>query len=529
MKSVLTAISSLVILLSLVLIQPATTTIMIKPSYAQNGSSSNTTSNDLSNTNNTTMSSSSSLSSSSSPTSSQNLSAEMKRIESSDNPVGIATLAYIWGYPLISMKRMTDFLTSPNVPTTPGRGPINTLIHVRDLTNASITEIVHPNVDTLYSIAYLDLTKGPLVFQVPLISDRYYTEQFTDAYSNSFRYIGTRTNVTSGGTYLITGPDWIGKVPNSMTQIKSPTNLMWIGGRLLVNGPEELPKVRALQDKFALTPLSMFKDKTRINPVGTTTTTTTIINTTKKEVPVSPQPSFIPKTGIKIFDEIGKDMVGNPPYQYDAGIVTKFKLIGIGPGLTPSTETANATIKQALQEGIEQGEKLIDYKTTHSSALVNGWSFNLNSGNFGTDYLLRAAIAKNSLNENIAEEALYPKAFVDGKGNTLTGTQKYVLHFDKNKIPPVKAFWSLTMYNSKAYLVDNPINRFAIGDRTPGLKYNPDGSLDIYIQHDNPGKEKESNWLPAPSDNFHLQLRMYIPEEIVLKGEYQIPPVQRVS
>jgi hypothetical protein len=135
-------------------------------------------------------------------------------------------------------------------------------------------------------------------------------------------------------------------------------------------------------------------------------------------------------------------------------------------------------------------KKLIDEKAKHSSELVNGWSFNLNSGYFGTDYLLRAAIAKNSLAENTAQEALYPKAFVDGKGDILSGTQKYVLHFDKDNIPPVKAFWSLIMYNSKAYFVDYPINRYALGDRTHGLKYNANGSLDIYIQHDSPGKDK---------------------------------------
>jgi hypothetical protein len=187
--------------------------------------------------------------------SSQDIAVELKRIENSDNPLDIATLAYIWGHPLISMKRMADFSTGPNLHASHDRGAINTLIHVRDLRNASNTALVHLNVDTLYTIAFSDLKKEPLVFEVPPIPDKYYIEQFIDAYSNSFKYIGSRTNVTSGGTYLITGPNWTGKVPNSMVQIKSPTNLVWIAGRLLVNGPYELPKVRVLQDKFALTHL----------------------------------------------------------------------------------------------------------------------------------------------------------------------------------------------------------------------------------------------------------------------------------
>jgi hypothetical protein len=359
--------------------------------------------------------------------------------------------------------------------------------------------------------------------------------QFTDAYTNYFFYIGTRTNITSGGSYLITGPNWNGTVPSGMTQIKSPTNLATIGGRILVNGPQDVSNVRALQDKFVLSPLSLFEDGTKNNTVDTTNTKTktTIMNTTKKEVPVSPQPSFIPKTGIKIFDEISKDMVDYPPYQYDADVIDKFKLIGIGPGLTSSSEeTANAnaiTIKQALQKGIEEGEKLIDEKVRNLGSVVNGWSFNLDTGNYGTDYLLRAAIAKTALGANIPQEALYPAVFVDNRGEQLTGSRNYVIHFDKDKIPPVNGFWSISIYNSKDYFVDNPINRYAIGDRTPGLKNNADGSLDIYIQHDSPEKAKESNWLPAPSDDkFSLILRLYIPQEVILKGQYQYPAVRIV-
>ena len=243
---------------------------------------------------------------------------------------------------------------------------------------------------------------------------------------------------------------------------------------------------------------------------------------------MSPQPSFIPSTGIKIFDEIGKDMIDNPPYQYDTEVIAKFKTIGIGSGLSPSV-TANETIKQALQTGIEQGEKLIDGKVNDLGTNINGWIINLNTGNYGSDYLLRAAVTKVLLGANVPQESVYPYTLVDSDGKNLSGTQKYVLHFDKNNLPPVDAFWSLSMYNSKKYFVDNQLNRFSIGDHTPGLKYNADGSLDIYIQHNSPDKDKESNWLPAPSDIFNLTLRMYIPHEIVLKGEYQIPAVQIVS
>ena len=451
--------------------------------------------------------------------SSGQLNEEMKKLATSDNPVDIATLAYIWGYPLVIKVRTYDYAISPNIPPGPLRGPVNTIAHARDLLDASYTDVVRPNQDTLYSVSYLDLMNKSLILQVPPMSDRYYVLQFTDAYTNSFKYIGTRTNVTSGGTYFITGPNWTGTVPSGMLQIKSPTNLAVLIARILVNGPTDVPNVRALQDKLSLSPISA----TEGSPIPVNTSVSK-----SEEIPVSSQPAFMPTTGAKIFDELGNDMIDNPQFQDDAGAVAKFEMIGIGPGLTPST-TKNETILKALEQGIIVGEKMIDEKIAHLGSVVNGWSFNLDTGNYGSDYLLRAAVAKTALGANAPEEALYPLTFVDNSGNNLTGSEKYVIHFDKDKIPPVEAFWSITMYNSKYGFVDNPINRYAIGDRTPGFKFNSDGSFDIYVQKDNPGKEKESNWLPATPDNFSLLLRLYIPKEIVLKGEYQYPQVQRVS
>jgi hypothetical protein len=451
--------------------------------------------------------------------SSGQLNEEMKKLATSDNPVDIATLAYIWGYPLVIKVRTYDYAMSPNIPPGPLRGPVNTIAHARDLLDASYTDVVRPNQDTLYSVSYLDLMNKSLILQVPPMSDRYYVLQFTDAYTNSFKYIGTRTNVTSGGTYFITGPNWTGTVPSGMLQIKSPTNLAVLIARILVNGPTDVPNVRALQDKLSLSPISA----TEGSPIPVNTSVSK-----SEEIPVSSQPAFMPTTGAKIFDELSNDMIDNPPFQDDAGAVAKFEMIGIGPGLTPST-TKNETILKALEQGIIVGEKMIDEKIAHLGSVVNGWSFNLDTGNYGSDYLLRAAVAKTALGANAPEEALYPLTFVDNSGNNLTGSEKYVIHFDKDKIPPVEAFWSITMYNSKYGFVDNPINRYAIGDRTPGFKFNSDGSFDIYVQKDNPGKEKESNWLPATPDNFSLLLRLYIPKEIVLKGEYQYPQVQRVS
>jgi hypothetical protein len=464
---------------------------------------------------------------SSSSLTSEELDKKMAEISTSNKPEDMATLAYIWGFPLVNVKRTIDFTTSPNIPEGPGRGPINTLNHFRVFPNANFTDIVRTNVDTLYSAGYYDLKNEPLVLQIPPISDRYYSLQFVDAYSNNFLYIGTRTNDTMGGTYLIAGPNWNGTVPSGMKEIASPSNDGVIAIRTLVNGPADVSTVHSIQDKFVLSPLSIFEGTS--SSANATSAVKESGSNASKEIPVAPDPALIPKTGIEIFDEISKDMADNPPPQLDSEMVAKFETIGIGPGKMPSVQVTNDTIRKAMENGIVEGEKLIDEKVRNVGTIVNGWSVNLEIGDYGTDYLLRAAVAKIGLFANSPEEAVYPVTTVDYQGQNLTGANKYVIHFDPGQTPPVNAFWSLTMYNNASYLVDNPIDRYAIGDRSPGLKYNKDGSLDIYIQHDSPGADKESNWLPSPSGDFSLQMRAYYPQESILNGDYQYPPIQRVG
>jgi hypothetical protein len=460
-----------------------------------------------------------------SSTATSDLDMKMQQLANSSNPTDIATLAYIYGFPLVSVIRTIDFTTSPNIPPGMGRGPMNTINNFKDFPNASFIDIVRPNVDTLYSAAYLDLTKEPLVLKVPAIADRYFSLQFIDAYSNNYDYIGSRLNDTEGGTYLVTGPNWQGTMPSEMKQIKSPSNSGAIGIRILVKSPDDVTNVNSIQDKFSLSPLSVLEGKAASNSTSTVGVTS---SNTSKEVPVAPDPALIPTTGITIYDEIGRDIANNSPPQNDSNTIAKFKTIGIGSGLTPS-QTANDTIMQALESGITNGEQLINEKVQNIGTVVNGWSVPLGFGDYGTHFLLRAGVAKYGLFGNSAVEAVYPTAFVDNQGQNLTGMHNYVIHFDRGQLPPVKAFWSLTLYNNKSYLADNLINRYAIGGLTPGLKNNTDGSLDIYIQHANPGKDKESNWLPSPAGDFSLNLRLYVPEESVLNGQYQYPPIEKVT
>ena len=268
------------------------------------------------------------------------------------------------------------FFDRSECPAGIGRGPINTFTNFRNFPTSNFTDIVRLNVDTLYSFGYLDLEKEPIILKSPPISGRYYTLQFIDAYSNNFLYIGSRLNDTMGGTYLVSGPNWKGDVPTGMKEIKAPTNAVDIAGRIYVSGPGNVPAVNAIQDKLMLTPLSVFGLNTTSQQPGTAEANAS------KQVPIAPQPALIPTTGIKIYDEISKDMADNPPSGADSEVLAKFATIGIGPGLTPS-DTKNDTIKAALENGIAEGEKIIDAKVQNLGTNVNGWSVNLDTGNYG--------------------------------------------------------------------------------------------------------------------------------------------------
>lgn len=460
---------------------------------------------------------------------------KMAQLGTSNKTEDIATLAYIWGYSLISMERSFNWFTTPNNPTGPGHGPANHLNCNRETINSNDTDVVLPNADTLYCVSWLDLSKEPVVLKVPPIPDRYYTFEFLDAYTNVFDYVGTRATGSDGGTYLIAGPEWHGDLPKGMIKIWSPTDLAWILQRTLLKGQDDINNVRAIQDQMSVTPLSAFQGTkpTATTLQATTNTSETTMSSGHQFVPaehaqnpVSPKPPFIPTTGIKIFDEIGTAMSGNSLNPPEPALVDKFASIGVGIGKTPSTQ-ANDTTKAAMQTAITEGEKLIAKQVPNLGTQINGWRVT-STGLYGTDYLFRAAVAKLGLGANIGQEAIYPPAFTDSEGRSLTGNNIYVIHFNPGQQPPVDGFWSISMYNNASYFVDNPINRYQVSPYT-GLKNNTDGSLDIYIQNKSPGPEKESNWLPAPTDGFKLTLRLYLPQSPILNGTWPLPLIERTT
>jgi hypothetical protein len=299
--------------------------------------------------------------------------------------------------------------------------------------------------------------------------------------------------------------------------IKSPTNTVWILGRILVKGESDLYNVLTLQKQFTLTPLSQY-GKPAVSAKNETLADF-------KEAVVSPNA----QDSIRFFEELRVALKNNPAPTGEIALMAVFDRIGLGKNETPYGTNLDPAITDELARAIKDGEQIVKSTLKNSKGFyINGWTYNTNIGTYGYNYLIRAAITEGGLGANVPEEAIYAKTKTGTDGQPLNGTNKYIVHFGKDNMPPVDAFWSLSMYNATTFLfVPNPVNHYSLGDQTTGLMYNPDGSLDIYIQHYEPSG-KGSNWLPAPNGDFDLVLRMYLPGLKVLNGTYQIPQVQKV-
>ncbi|WP_276131841.1 DUF1254 domain-containing protein [Polluticoccus soli] len=428
--------------------------------------------------------------------------------------------AYEFGFPLVVMHVTKQVMTNVERPISEGRllAPVNQLVNANTFPNDKFRDVVRPNNDTYYSMAWLDLEQDPMVLQLPNTGDRYYLFPMLDAWTNVFFSPGKRTTGTETQTYLISGPKWTGTVPASLKQVKAPTNIVWLVGRTQVNSEQDgATVVKKIQDGYKLTPLSAY-GKPYTPPTGTV----------DKTIPQKSPNDIV--TGMSIadyFNLLNQLMINNPPAPADAEMMKKLAPLGIAPGATFDL----AKFSQAEQDSmstIPSWAKADLHKNALGNAkAVNGWSVNYGLGSYGMAYKQRGGVAFGGLGANLDADAMYPSSFTDADGQEYDGSKhNYVLHFDGGKQPPVNAFWSLTMYSPEGFLVTNSISRFAIGDRNP-LKKNADGSVDIYIQKDDPGKDKQNNWLPAPNGPFNLLLRMYWPKEEVLNKHWSPPAVKK--
>ena len=429
----------------------------------------------------------------------------------------IAQEAYIFLYPLILMDITRKQLINLDAKVSPFGGPANAFTHVRAFPPADARTVVRPNFDTLYSSALLDLTDGPVVVSTEDTGGRYFLLPMLDMWTDVFAVPGKRTNGTGAANFALVPPGWSGNLPQGLDRIDTPTPYVWIIGRTQTNGVKDYEAVHKIQDGYRITLMADWGKtprnvEQRIDPaVDTKTEPLRQVN----EMPA-----------LEYFRYGAELMKQNRPHLTDWSIVARMKRIGLEPGKSLDSGKVSTDV---LTGGAAAGLKLMQDKAPTIARVTNGWQMNTDTmGVYGNYYLKRAIVAMAGLGANQVDDAIYPLSIADADGKPVTSENRYVLHFAKDELPPVDAFWSLTMYDAEGFQVANPINRFTVGDRD-ALKFNADGSLDLYIQNENPGADKESNWLPAPkSGNLGLTLRLYAPKPQVAEGRWNPPPIKRL-
>jgi hypothetical protein len=437
-----------------------------------------------------------------------------------DQARAIAVDAYLYFYPLISMDITRKQSTNIEPGKEFGKGPMNSFVNVPAYPPANLKVVVRVNFDTLYSIAWLDLAKEPLIVSVPDTHGRYYLLPMLDMWTDVFASPGSRTTGTEPGDFLVTAPEWNGIVPAGFTRIGAPTPYVWVIGRTKTDGPQDYEAVNKIQAGFRVTPLSE-RGKTP-KPVDVD-----IDQTVDMKTPPKTQVDKMPAA--KYFAYAAELLKLHPPHITDQPIIAQLKLIGIEPGKSFKLDNQNPNVKKALESAPEAAQQRMAWKVPTVARVANYWSMNTDTmGVYGNYYLKRAIVAQLGLGANLPEDAIYPLNLADETGKPLDGANSYKIHFDKGATPPVNAFWSITLYDADGFQVGNALNRFAVSSWMP-FKYNADGSLDLYFQNDSPGKDNESNWLPAPRGPFNLTMRLYSPQTAALTGEWNPSPIKKVE
>jgi hypothetical protein len=437
----------------------------------------------------------------------------------------LARRATIYLFPVYEMYR-TRWQATVNE-ANPLRQRLNRFRHVAQLADHHARAVTTPNNDTLYSSAWLDLSLEPLFLTVPPVGDLYYSYAFIDLFTNNFAYVSHRLHGGRPPPHMIVGPAWNGDAPSEVKLLRAPTNSVWLLGRVLVDGPEELDRVRILQARVLLETPDM-RNERRI--LETRELMRHRIVAPPEAVADWPAPNRADP-----FDlfEVGTRALGESPLSdRDRRVFESFAPLRLRPGRKFDLRAFSEVERRAIRAGIEQGHAEIRAASDRSGKTIDGWTYGeRHLGNFGDDHLYRAAVALTGLGALEPAEAVYMSCNSDAGGRPLSGANRYELAFPADGLPPARAFWSLAMYEvtpeGRAFFVDNPIGRYAIGDRTQGLQKAPDGSLTLYLQRDRPDDERAANWLPAPAGPMRLVLRAYEPEEALIDGRYRVPGVRR--
>ncbi len=440
----------------------------------------------------------------------------------SDGPVAnlprIAEDAYLYFFPLVLMDVTRRITVNVPAGVRPGFGPMNRFTHMRAFPPGNFKEVVRPNFDTLYSPLWFDLREEPVVVSVGDTGGRYYMLPMLDMWTDVFAVVGSRTTGTGAGHHAIVGPGWSGELPDGVARIEAPTPFGWIVGRTQTNGPADYPTVNAIQDGFVATTLSRWPGA---HEVVEATPDPTV------DMATAPLDQVTAMSGVR-FMTYGAELIRlHPPHITDQPILARMARIGVRPGEPFRTEVLDPSVLQAIEQAPAAAQRRMVDALPRQNPIVNGWTIARSGmGAYGTDYLRRAIIAKIGLGANLVEDAIYPVLLVDAAGEPPDGTHDYVLHFAAEELPPAGAFWSVTMYDGEGFPVPNEIDRYAIGDRD-ALRFNADGSLDLYLQHVDPGDERRDNWLPAPRGPLGVTLRLYDPRPEALDGRWAPPSLTR--
>lgn len=428
----------------------------------------------------------------------------------------IAVDAYIYAYPMVLMELTRRQATGVQSPIE-GRAPINQFGHRSTFPDAKNVSMAWPSADALYSSLWYDVRREPLIIRIPEAGGRYYLLTLFDMWSDVFATRGSRVSGNGFQAFAIVGPDWQGTLPSGVDMLRSPTASGWLINQVQTRSPAEYAEVNKFQANMSatlLTPASA--------PYPQSGSANTALNV--QESPVEQVARMDAATYFNLFADL---LRSNPPHANDYPMLERLRRIGLGSD--PFTfNRLDPVVQQALAKAAPEAGRRITDNANSLGVVVNGWRMVLHGiGTYGTDYTRRAAVAYVGLGARTPEDVIYPVSVCDNQGRPLDSRYKYILHFDKGQLPPSNAYWSLVLYDARQGFAHNELDRYALNS-TDALRYNADGSLDIYIQRKAPAGDKKTNWLPSPQDgNFVLNMRVYWPKPSALDGLWAPPPVHR--
>ncbi|MEE1674182.1 DUF1254 domain-containing protein [Agarivorans aestuarii] len=429
-----------------------------------------------------------------------------------DQAVQLASEAYVYAYPIVLMDLTLEQQANKGVAVNGG------FKHFRSYPDADFKEVVRPNFDTLYSIGWFDVSEEPVIISSEDTDGHYHLLPMYDMWTDIYASPGSRTSGTEGGAFAIVSEGWEGELPEGVDKIVSPTTMNWMIARIESNG-RDYDKVGEIQDGLKMTPLSKW---------GTDYVAPKAPIDKSIDMVTPPLQTLAEMSTKEFFERAGNLIAKYGTHATDNSQLMRLERIGLNVEAGWDVDSLSKSEVAALEAGIAKGKVDIKSYIPKIETPRNGWVIPSDTmGVYGNHYIKRAAIALIGLGANHPEDAIYPLAIADGDGDKMVATQDYTLHFEADDLPPVGAFWSVTMYDAEGFAVHNELDRYAIGDRNE-LTYNEDGSLTLYMQHERPSEDKVSNWLPSPAKgDIGVTMRLYEPKQSILTGEWIPPAIEK--